>query len=52
MPAPMCLLVLEPEGVWRCNECGEWVGSPEEHAATIHGVFDFSDLILVHTDDI
>lgn len=46
------IFTLEPEGAWYCNECQDWSGQPEEHAATVHGVTDPDDMILVDTEDI
>lgn len=45
----MIVVVLEPEGVWRCNECDEFVDNPRKHARDVHDAEN--DVFLVHEDD-
>lgn len=48
----MVLIIQEPEGAWRCNECGDWAGDPYEHAKIVHETTDHSDILLINTEDI
>jgi hypothetical protein len=45
------IIMLEPEGAFRCNEpeC-DWVDDPFVHALEVHGVGK-DDVMVIHPDD-